>query len=65
KTPAAIVNRLNGEINPILGLADVKSRLDSMGLETKPGSPEAFTAYLKSEVAKWAKIIKAIGITAD
>ncbi|MGH8661659.1 MAG: Bug family tripartite tricarboxylate transporter substrate binding protein [Burkholderiales bacterium] len=65
KTPAAIVNRLNGEINPILGLADVKSRLDSMGLETKPGSPEAFAAYLKSEVAKWAKIIKAIGITAD
>jgi len=36
-----------------------------MGLETKPGSPEAFAAYLRSEVAKWAKIIKTIGITAD
>ena len=65
KTPAAIVRKLNGEINPILGLADVKSRLDSMGLETNPGSPEAFGAYLKSEVAKWAKIIKTIGVTAD
>jgi tripartite-type tricarboxylate transporter receptor subunit TctC len=65
KTPAAIVTKLNAELNPILGLPDVKSRLDSMGLETRPGSPEAFAAYLKSEVAKWAKIIKTIGITAD
>jgi tripartite-type tricarboxylate transporter receptor subunit TctC len=65
KTPAAVVKKLNAEINPILGVPDVKSRLDSMGLETKPGSPEAFAAYLKSEVAKWAKIIKTIGITAD
>ncbi|MGH8633665.1 MAG: tripartite tricarboxylate transporter substrate binding protein [Burkholderiales bacterium] len=65
KTPAAIVKKLNGEINPILGLADVRARLDAMGLETKPGSPEAFAAYLKSEVAKWAKIVKTTGITAD
>jgi tripartite-type tricarboxylate transporter receptor subunit TctC len=65
KTPAAIVKKLNGEINPILDLADVKARLDAMGLETKPGSPEAFAAYLKTEVAKWAKIVKTTGITAD
>jgi tripartite-type tricarboxylate transporter receptor subunit TctC len=65
KTPAAIVKKLNGEINPILDLADVRARLDAMGLETKPGSPEAFAAYLKAEVAKWAKIVKTTGITAD
>jgi tripartite-type tricarboxylate transporter receptor subunit TctC len=65
KTPAAIVKKLNGEINPILDLADVKARLDALGLETKPGSPEAFAAYLRSEVAKWAKIVKTTGITAD
>jgi tripartite-type tricarboxylate transporter receptor subunit TctC len=65
KTPDAIVNKLNREINAILGLADVKARLDAMGLETRPGSPVAFAAYLKSEVARWAKIIKTIGITAD
>jgi tripartite-type tricarboxylate transporter receptor subunit TctC len=65
KTPAAIVKKLNGEINPILDLADVKARLDAMGLETKPGSPEAFAAYLMAEVAKWAKIVKTTGITAD
>jgi len=65
KTPDAIVNKLNGEINAILGLADVKGRLDAMGLETRPGSPAAFAAYLKSEVARWAKIIRTIGITAD
>jgi tripartite-type tricarboxylate transporter receptor subunit TctC len=65
KTPAAIVKKLNGEINPILYLADVRARLDAMGLETKPGSPEAFAAYLKAEVTKWAKIVKTTGITAD
>ena len=65
KTPDAIVNKLNREINAILGLADVKGRLDAMGLETRPGSPVAFAAYLKSEVARWAKIIRTIGITAD
>jgi tripartite-type tricarboxylate transporter receptor subunit TctC len=65
KTPAAIVKKLNAEINPILALADVKARLDAMGLETKPGSPEAFAAYLRTEVAKWAKIVKTTGITAD
>jgi tripartite-type tricarboxylate transporter receptor subunit TctC len=65
KTPAVIVKKLNAEINPILDLADVKGRLDAMGLETRPGTPEAFAAYLRSEVAKWAKIIKSIGITAD
>jgi len=59
------VKRLNGEINPILDLADVKARLDAMGLETKPGSPESFAAYLKSEVAKWAKMVKTAGVTAD
>jgi len=65
KTPDTIVKKLNGEINQILAMPDVKARLDAMGLETKPGSPEAFAAYLKSEVAKWAKIVKTTGITAD
>jgi tripartite-type tricarboxylate transporter receptor subunit TctC len=65
RTSTAIVKKLNAEINPILDLADVKARLDAMGLETQPGSPEAFAAYLKSEVAKWAKIVKTTGITAD
>jgi tripartite-type tricarboxylate transporter receptor subunit TctC len=65
RTSAAIVRKLNAEINPILDQADVRARLDAMGLETQPGSPEAFAAYLRSEVTKWAKIVKTTGITAE
>jgi tripartite-type tricarboxylate transporter receptor subunit TctC len=65
KTPAAIVKRLNGEIVQILGMADVKARLDTLGLEPQPLSPGEFSAYVRTEVAKWAKIIKTTGITAD
>jgi tripartite-type tricarboxylate transporter receptor subunit TctC len=65
KTSAAIVAKLNGEINKALGMADVRTRLDALGLEPQPVSPTEFATYLRSEVAKWAKIVKTTGITAD
>ena len=65
RTSAAIVKKLNGEINPVLGLADVKSRLDALGLEPQPLSPREFADYVRAEVGKWAKIVKTTGITAD
>jgi tripartite-type tricarboxylate transporter receptor subunit TctC len=65
KTSAAIVAKLNGEINKALGMADVRTRLDALGLEPQPVSPAEFATYLRSEVAKWAKIVKTTGITAE
>jgi len=65
KTPAAIVKKLNGAVNEALGMADVRARLDALGLEPQPLSPSEFSDYVRFEVAKWAKIIKATGITAD
>ncbi len=65
KTPAAIVKKLNGAVNEALGMADVRARLDALGLEPQPLSPKEFSDYVRSEVAKWAKIIKTTGITAD
>jgi tripartite-type tricarboxylate transporter receptor subunit TctC len=64
-TPAAIVKKLNGAVNEALGMADVRARLDALGLEPQPVSPREFSDYVRSEVAKWAKIIKTTGITAD
>lgn len=60
-----VVKRLNVEINQILALADVRSRLDALGLEPQPGSADTFAKYLKSEVGKRAKIVKQTGITAE
>jgi tripartite-type tricarboxylate transporter receptor subunit TctC len=46
-------------------MADVRSRLDALGLEPQPGTSAEFAAYVKAEVAKWAKIVKTAGVTAD
>jgi tripartite-type tricarboxylate transporter receptor subunit TctC len=64
-TPAAIVDKLNAEINLALAQPDVVARLQSLGLEPRALSPKEFAAYVRAEVAKWAKIIKSIGITAN
>ena len=59
KTPRPIIDKLNHEVNRVLGLPDVKARLDQLGLEVQGGTPEAFDAFIRSEVAKINKLIKA------
>ena len=61
-TPPAIVAQLNKEIVSALNTQSVKDRLQNEGLETVASTPEEVTAYLRSEGAKWAKVIKAAGI---
>jgi tripartite-type tricarboxylate transporter receptor subunit TctC len=61
KTPAAVVQKLNAEINEALKLPDVRERLTAIGFEPNMSSAPEFNAYMKKEVAKWAKIIKTIG----
>jgi tripartite-type tricarboxylate transporter receptor subunit TctC len=64
-TSLETVKKLNAEINRVLALADVRNRLDGLGLEPQPGSADAFAKYLKSEVDKWAAIVKKTGISAE
>jgi len=64
-TPRAIVNKLNGEIVKILQTPEVKDRLNSQGFEIRTSTPEQFAAYLKSEIVKWAKIVKDSGAKVD
>jgi len=64
-TPAAIVKKLNSEINQALGMTDVRARLDALGLEPQPGTAAEFSTYVKTEIAKWAQIVKTAGVTAD
>jgi tripartite-type tricarboxylate transporter receptor subunit TctC len=63
--PAGVVTRLNSEVNAILQQPDVKERFASEGADTAPNTPGWFASYMKSEVAKWAKLVKASGATAD
>lgn len=62
KTPRPIINRLNKEIAAALNAPDIKEFLFKQGLDAAPNTPEQFAAYMKSEMAKWAKVIKAAGI---
>jgi tripartite-type tricarboxylate transporter receptor subunit TctC len=61
KTPRAIIDQLNAEVTKILAMPDVKTILFNQGLDPAPGTPEQFGAYIKSERAKWAKVIKESG----
>ena len=65
KTPPAVVQRLNAEINEALKLPDVRERLAAIGFDPAPSSPPEFAEYMKKEVAKWAKIVKTIGFTGN
>ena len=64
KTPRPVINRLNSDFVAVLNMPDVKDILFKQGLDAAPSTPEAFGAYIKTETAKWAKVIKASGATA-
>ena len=65
RTPAAIVGQLNGVSMKVLQSPALKEQFAAQGLEAVSTSPAEFGAFLKSEVAKWGKVIKAAGIKAD
>jgi tripartite-type tricarboxylate transporter receptor subunit TctC len=65
RTPRPVVAKLNREVTRILGLPDVKERLLALGAEPTPTTPEQFDAHVRSEVAKFRKIILDANIKVD
>lgn len=64
-TQQAIVAKLNAEIVKILNISDVKERLSVVGIETLSSTPAQFSAFIKDETAKWAKVVKFSGARVD
>jgi tripartite-type tricarboxylate transporter receptor subunit TctC len=64
-TPRAIVTRLNAEINAALKLPDVRARLEAAGIDIQGGSPQDYAALIRSDLAKWNKVIRDAGIPAE
>ena len=64
-TPKEIVARLHAEATKLLKLPEVRERLDATGFEPIGNTPEQFAAYIRSEIEKWAKVVKASGARAD
>lgn len=61
-TPTSIINRFNEEILRVLSKPDVKEKFYSIGTEVVGSSPEEFSAFIKSEMTKWSKVLKGAGI---
>ena len=64
-TPPAIVRRVSTEIAAVVRTPEVSARLAELGAEPVGSTPEEFTAYNRSEAAKWAKIVKDSGAKVD
>ena len=59
KMPPALVKRLNSEINKLIIAPELKEKLSGEALEPMPMSPEQFGEYIKNDIAKWEKLVKA------
>jgi tripartite-type tricarboxylate transporter receptor subunit TctC len=64
-TPREIVARLNAEVVKLGGAPDYRAQLDKVGFEPFTGTPEQCAAFMKTELDRWGKVIKAAGIKSD
>jgi tripartite-type tricarboxylate transporter receptor subunit TctC len=65
RMPAGLVAKINGEASRAMQRADVRERLDAAGMQPMGMQPGEFTAYIKSEIAKWARVVKESGAKAE
>ena len=60
-TPKDVVGKLNGEIIRVLNIPDMKAKLAQQGAEVLTMTPDQFSTFIRTEMAKWAKVVKASG----
>ena len=64
-TPKEVIGKLNTALLAAMDTTAVKARLQTLGLESTPSSPEAMAKYASDERAKWGQVIKNSGIKLD
>jgi tripartite-type tricarboxylate transporter receptor subunit TctC len=64
-TPPAIVNKLNAEVRRIFDLSEVRERIAATGADIATTTPQAFVDYIRAEITKWEKVVKASGARLD
>jgi len=59
--PPAIANRIHADVARVVQAPDLRDRMAALGMEARAMPPDEFAAFLKSEIVKWAKVVKASG----
>jgi tripartite-type tricarboxylate transporter receptor subunit TctC len=57
-TPVAVIQRLNGDFQQVLDIADVRERIAALGADIVGGSPQVLAKYIDAELKRWAATIK-------
>jgi tripartite-type tricarboxylate transporter receptor subunit TctC len=65
KTPSAIIRKLHDAIVKVVNTTDMQQFMASQGAEPALMGPEEFAAYIKADIARWAKVVKAAGIKGE
>jgi tripartite-type tricarboxylate transporter receptor subunit TctC len=65
KTPRAVIDRLNRELNAVLTAPETVESLAKLGIVPTPGAPEQLTAQMKADLEKYGKVVKAANIKAE
>ena len=63
--PKELVAKINADVVALLGGADIKERLASLGAEPQPMKPDEFGQFVREDIAKWAKVVKESGAKVD
>ena len=63
--PRALVQQINADLQKAVSSPETSKRLADAGIQPAPGTAEQFAAFARDEVAKWAKVVKQAGVTAD
>ena len=64
-TPKAVIRRIQAELVKVVAVPDVRERMVSLGMEVAGSTPEELGALVKSDIAKWSKVIKEAGVRVD
>ena len=64
-TPQPVTARLHRELDRIIGLPDMRERFAAEGYDAVTCTPEEFTRLIRSDLAKWQKVVKASGARVD
>ena len=65
KTPQAVVDKINADVNDALRQSDIVQRLTQLSAEPIGGTPQATAAYMREEIERWHKVIKAANVKLD